>query len=326
MDFSLPWQPFYVQEGLRTVTDSSDGNGNNDLIAMYALAATVAFTVIVYSWEAYLDQRQQRAYQQKEFPPQLADTVQKVDASLLPKLQDKFTNAQSYGLDKIAVGRFASLYETLESCSFLLLGYMPYCWDKSVQIGDKYFGLTQEENEIKITLIFLGLVTVVGTITGLPFELYSTFGVEKKHGFNKQTPGLFFMDKIKSLILTAVIGSPFVALLLTIIQKSGPHWYLYAWAFLLVFSVAMMSIVPIFIMPIFNKYEPLDDGPLKTAIYKLADRLKYPLTKLFVMDGSKRSSHSNAFMFGFGSNKRIVLFDTLLTQVSQEEILAILVS
>jgi len=91
-----------------------------------------------------------------------------------------------------------------------------------------------------------------------------------------------------------------------------------------VFSIFMMTIYPVVIMPMFNKYEPLKDGELKTSIYALADRIKYPLNKLFVMDGSKRSSHSNAFMFGFGKNKRIVLFDTLLTQVSDDEILAIL--
>ena len=104
----------------------------------------------------------------------------------------------------------------------------------------------------------------------------------------------------------------------------GDRFYLYVWGFMFCFSVFMMTIVPVVIMPLFNEYKPLDDGPLKTRIYELADQLKYPLKKLFVMDGSKRSSHSNAFMFGFGSNKRIVLFDTLMDQVHDDEILAIL--
>jgi Zn-dependent protease with chaperone function len=108
------------------------------------------------------------------------------------------------------------------------------------------------------------------------------------------------------------------------IQWGGEHFYIYVWAFMFVFSAFMMTIVPVFIMPLFNKYEPLPDSELKTRIFELADRLQYPLTKLFVMDGSKRSSHSNAFMFGFGKNKRIVLFDTLMEQVSDDEILAIL--
>jgi STE24 endopeptidase len=161
-------------------------------------------------------------------------------------------------------------------------------------------------------------------VTSLPFELYSTFRIEKKHGFNKQTIGLFFSDKIKSLLLSIVIGGPFTALLLKIIQYGGVYFYLYVWGFLFAFSVLMMTIYPVLIMPLFNKYEPLPEGTLKESIYALADRLNYPLTKLFVMDGSKRSSHSNAFMFGFGRNKRIVLFDTLLQQVKDQEILGIL--
>lgn len=104
----------------------------------------------------------------------------------------------------------------------------------------------------------------------------------------------------------------------------GKNFYIYVWAFMFFFSVFMMTIVPVFIMPLFNKYEPLPDGELKTRIYELADKLNYPLKKLFVVDGSKRSSHSNAYMYGFGSNKRIVLFDTLMEQVSDDEILAIL--
>jgi len=135
---------------------------------------------------------------------------------------------------------------------------------------------------------------------------------------------LFVTDKIKSLLLTFVIGGPFMALLLKIIKWGGEFFYLYVWAFMFVFSVFMMTIVPIVIMPLFNKYEPLPDGDLKDKIYKVAGSLDFPLTKLFVMDGSKRSSHSNAFMFGWFSNKRIVLFDTLLEQVRDDEILAIL--
>jgi len=107
-------------------------------------------------------------------------------------------------------------------------------------------------------------------------------------------------------------------------QWGGENFYIYVWAFMFVFSATMMTIVPVFIMPLFNKYETLPDSELKTQIYALADRLEYPLTKLFMMDGSKRSSHSNAFMFGFGNQKRIVLFDTLMEQVDDDEVLAIL--
>lgn len=271
------------------------------------------------------------SYQETEFPDALSKTVSAIDAEskeqdklLLPQLKEKFKKAQAYGIDKIQFGMVAALYDVNESCAFLLLGFLPYVWDLAVSVGNKYFGWEETTDEIKMSLIFLVLVTLIGTVTSLPFELYSTFQIERKHGFNKMTLSLFVTDKIKGLLLSALFGGPFVALLLYIIKAGGPYFYLYAWGFMFVFSVLMMTLIPVVIMPMFNKYEPLPDGSLKTRIYELAARLKYPLTKLFVMDGSKRSSHSNAFMFGFGNNKRIVLFDTLLTQVKEDEILAIL--
>mmetsp|Transcript_4588 Transcript_4588/g.9254 ORF Transcript_4588/g.9254 Transcript_4588/m.9254 type:complete len:485 (+) Transcript_4588:84-1538(+) len=332
---ALPWIPRYTQ-----VDASPESLGGNDASPwlLYSLAATIAFTVLVYGLEGILDARQKVAYQGTSFPEELAKTVSEIDASkktskkedgkeeepLLTQLQRKFEKAQIYGLDKINFGMIASTYDTIESVAFLLIGFLPWAWDLSVTWGQQFMEWNETDNEIYISLIFLAIVTVVGTITSLPFELYSTFQIERKHGFNKQTLGLFLSDKVKTLLLTFVIGGPFVSLLLYIIKAGGEYFYLYVWAFMFVFSVFMMTIVPVFIMPLFNKYEPLEDGTLKTRIYELAGTLKYPLTKLFVMDGSKRSSHSNAFMFGFGNNKRIVLFDTLMQQVEEDEILAIL--
>ena len=247
-------------------------------------------------------------------------------APLLPQLRSKFAAAQSYGLDKVDFSLLSSAYSTFEGTSFVLLGFLPYAWDTSCRIGrSEYLKYTDESNDgVMISLIFLGLTTIVGTLTSMPFELYSTFAIERKHGFNKTTLGLFVSDKIKGLALTAILGGPFVALLLKIIHWGGDNFYLYVWGFTFVFSLFMMTLYPVVIMPMFNTYEPLPSGELKDRIYALAGRLNFPLTKLFVMDGSKRSSHSNAFMFGFFKNKRIVLFDTLMKQVRDDEILAIL--
>jgi STE24 endopeptidase len=356
--FELPWKPLYTQSGGDAAASITS---TESLFGQYAMAATIVFTVLVYTFEGSLDARQKRAYQKTAFPKELEQIVSAVDReqqqqnqksdkkendkkgeqvkeenkeddknsikkdqALLPQLQAKFRSAQAYGSDKIRFGMIASAYDVVESIVFLLVGFLPYTWDLAATTGNTYFGWTVVDNEIKISLLFLCIITLVGTVTSLPFELYSTFEIERKHGFNKQTLGLFVSDKVKSLLLTMIIGGPFVALLLSIIQWGGPYFYLYVWAFLFVFSATMMTLVPVFIMPLFNKYEPLEDGTLKTKIFELAGSLNYPLTKLFVMDGSKRSSHSNAFMFGFGNNKRIVLFDTLMTQVHQDEILAIL--
>lgn len=245
------------------------------------------------------------------------------NAPLLPQLQTKFIKAQSYGSDKISFGMLMELYGLIETVVFLLLGFLPYSWDLSKRLGANN-GYYQVEGEIGVSLIFLLLTSLLGMVTSLPFELYSTFRIEKKHGFNKMTLGLFFSDKMKSLLLSIVIGGPFISLFLKIIEWGGDKFYIYVWVFTVIFSLFMMTIVPVFIMPLFNKYETLPEGELKTRIYALADRISFPLNKLFVMDGSKRSSHSNAFMFGFGSNKRVVLYDTLMNQVTEGEILAIL--
>jgi len=343
----LPWKPIYTQStgqfdwegGISAAKDADDGSFAP--LMYWSLAGTIAFTLLVYVVEGHLDARQKRAYQITEFPEELEKTVAKIDAqkkessgddktkdgeedkSLLEQLQEKFKSSQAYGMDKINFGMIAGTYETFESIAFLLLGITPFLWDQSVSLGGTYLGI-QKDEEIKITLVFLFLQSLIESIKSLPFEIYKTFNIEKKHGFNKQTYGLFFSDKLKSFGLSCVIGGPFIALMLKIIKMGGENFYIYLWAFTFCFSVFMMTIVPVVIMPLFNTYEPLKDGSLKTSIFELAGQLNYPLKNLFVMDGSKRSSHSNAFMFGFGSNKRIVLFDTLMEQVKQSEILAIL--
>jgi STE24 endopeptidase len=356
----LPWTPLYTQSSASShgAAVGASSSSSTSPFSMYALAGTIAFTACVYALEAHLDSRQKRSYQKTRFPQELEETVSAIDVEraaaakdggsssqstqeedsnnkgekkqvddnkpLLPQLREKFSKAQAYGLDKISFGMVASSYDTMETIAFLMLGYFPYCWDASARIGREYLGYDETEHEIKVSLVFLLITTLVSTITSLPFELYSTFQIERKHGFNTQTVGLFVSDKVKSLLLTIAIGGPFSAVLLHIIKWGGQYFYVYVWGFMFCFSVLMITIIPIWIMPLFNKYDPLPESPLKTRIFELAGQLNYPLTKLFVMDGSKRSSHSNAFMFGFWKNKRIVLFDTLLKQVTESEILAIL--
>jgi STE24 endopeptidase len=234
-----------------------DDNPELSITATHAMALTVLFTIFVFSLEHMLDERQALAYKSTTFPSLLEETVGKIDEEdktktsssttkndtdsddategktdkdaaddtkldkdkpILPQLKDKFQKAQAYGRDKISFGMISSFYGTMESVAFLLLGFLPYTWDMSVKIGSSYFGWNEQENEIKISLIFLLLTTIVGTVTSLPFEIYSTFQIEKKHGFNKQTPSLFVTDKIKSLVLMCLIGGPFTAALLKIIK------------------------------------------------------------------------------------------------------------
>ena len=179
--------------------------------------------------------------------------------------------------------------------------------------------------QIPHSLAFASILHLYFMLVGLPFEIYAIFVLEARHGFNRQTPLLYLTDQIKGLLLSAAIGLPLLALLLSIIRWGGAHFYIYVWGFLLLFQLLALLLYPILIQPLFNTINPLEEGPLRTAIEHLAQQIDFPLTKIFVIDGSKRSSHSNAYFYGFaGFGKRIVLYDTLLTQTTPDEILAIL--
>lgn len=244
------------------------------------------------------------------------------DVSLLDATRAKFDKSRAYGLDKSAFGFISGAYNQLEGTAFVLLGYLPFMWTLS---GSALAAVGLDPaNEITRALMLLALTTVRDTVFGLPFALYSTFVVEARHGFNKQTLGLFLTDKLKGLLLFVAIGFPVTAALLFVVRWGGAHFYWYVWAFLLAFSLVMVTLYPVLIMPLFNKFTPLEEGELRTRIEALAAQLHFPLTKLFVCDGSKRSSHSNAYFFGLFKSKRIVLFDTLLEQATHDEIVAVL--
>eukprot|EP00518_Triparma_eleuthera_P010875 CAMPEP_0182470880 /NCGR_PEP_ID=MMETSP1319-20130603/19407_1 /TAXON_ID=172717 /ORGANISM="Bolidomonas pacifica, Strain RCC208" /LENGTH=456 /DNA_ID=CAMNT_0024671381 /DNA_START=309 /DNA_END=1679 /DNA_ORIENTATION=- len=305
-----------------------------------SLFAVLVFTFAVFVFETALDVRQRAVLRSPEEPKKLYDVVGQIDKHnavvakkeegekkeepLAAQIKSKFSSSTSYALDKINLSLFSQLFELSTGAAFMLAGAYPFMWRAAAEAGGRAFGWNEREDELKVSVLFFVLTTLVGEVLNLPISVYSTFHVEKKHGFNKTTPSLYITDKLKSLLLSFLIGSPVITLLLYIVKSTGPRFYLYAWALMFCFSVAMMTIYPAFIMPMFNKFDPLPDGPLKESIEALAKKVSYPLTKLFVIDGSKRSSHSNAFMFGFGKNKRIVLFDTLMTQVTQHELLSIL--
>ena len=178
--------------------------------------------------------------------------------------------------------------------------------------------------EIITGLFFFGLLTIITDIINLPFGLYRTFVIEEKFGFNKTTIGTFFMDKLKGYFLLVIIGAPVLSLVLYFFSFYGEYAWVYAWALLVLFSVVMQPIFNIFIAPMFNKFTPLEEGSLLTKIKDYLKKVDFPVKKLEVMDGSKRSSHSNAYFSGMGKNKRIALFDTLVDQMDDDEIVAVI--
>ncbi|MFZ6812843.1 M48 family metallopeptidase [Undibacterium sp. Rencai35W] len=173
-------------------------------------------------------------------------------------------------------------------------------------------------------LCLLASFALIGSLIDLPFDYYKQFVLEQKFGFNKMTPALFFADILKSSLLGAAIGLPLIWVVLSLMEKSGSLWWLYAWLVWSGFQLLMMLIYPSVIAPLFNKFTPLDDDSLRTRIEGLMQRVGFASSGLFVMDGSKRSAHGNAYFSGFGAAKRIVFFDTLLSRLSPPEIEAVL--
>jgi STE24 endopeptidase len=162
------------------------------------------------------------------------------------------------------------------------------------------------------------------SIIALPFSVYSTFVIEEKFGFNRTSWRTFVVDRIKGGVLGGFLGAPLLAGILFFFQEAGPWAWVYSWAAVVGFMLVMQYVAPTWIMPLFNRFEPLADTALETAIRRYADAIDFPLQNVFVMDGSKRSGKGNAFFTGFGRNRRIVLFDTLIKQHDRDELVAII--
>lgn len=173
-------------------------------------------------------------------------------------------------------------------------------------------------------IALLASLAVVSWLVELPFGLYRTFVVEKRFGFNRMTPALFIADTAKGSVIAAAIGLPVLAAVLWLMGAMGSYWWLWVWAFWLVFNLLVLLVWPTFIAPLFNKFTPLADEALKARVEALLARCGFQSKGLFVMDGSKRSAHGNAYFTGFGASKRIVFFDTLLAKLEPAEVEAVL--
>lgn len=180
------------------------------------------------------------------------------------------------------------------------------------------------QSEIITGTIFIISIFLIMTIIDIPMELYRTFKLEQSFGFNKMTPKLFFTDMIKNGLVALIIGTPLILFVLWIMKNSDSLWWLYVWIIWLSFSLLMMWAYPAFVAPLFNKFRPLENEELKTRIENLLDRNGFKSQGIFVMDGSIRSTHGNAYFTGLGTNKRIVFFDTLIDELSHDEIEAVL--
>jgi STE24 endopeptidase len=231
----------------------------------------------------------------------------------------EYQKSVQYTLANGGFQRWAELYGSATTLAVLLSGLLPWL-DRLTGGAAGQFGLGVFGHGI---LFCLGLSLVL-LLLGLPTELCSTFGIEAKFGFNKTTAALFIADKIKGLMLGVLIGVPFLWVLFWLMQAMGSYWWLWAFGFIALFQLVMIVIFPTFIAPWFNKFEPLKEGEFRDRIMKLADEIGFKTSGIYSMDGSKRSAHSNAYFTGIGKAKRIVLFDTLIEQMTVDQGLAVL--
>ena len=173
-------------------------------------------------------------------------------------------------------------------------------------------------------LVYIGILFCFKLLVDLPFNIYSTFVIEEKFGFNKTTPKLFIIDLLKSIAVSCVFGGILLSSILGFLEFTGNYAWILCWIFGILFLIVVQYIVPVLILPLFNKLSPLENGSLKEAITNYAHSINFSISNIFVMDNSKRSNKSNAFFTGFGKNKRIILFDTLIKNQTKEELVAIL--
>jgi len=228
---------------------------------------------------------------------------------------EEHRKAADYTVAKGRLGRAETVYDAL-----LLLGWT---LGGGIALADRLVsgaGL----GEIASGTAVIMLVLVAGGLLSLPFSLAQTFGVEARFGFNRTTPALFAADLVKGLLLALVLGTPLVGAILWIMANTGNAWWLYAWALWSGFMLLLSWIYPSLIAPIFNRFEPLQDETLKRQVEALLQRCGFQSKGVYVMDGSRRSSHGNAYFTGLGNNKRIVFFDTLVDTLAAAEIEAVL--
>ncbi len=218
----------------------------------------------------------------------------------------------------LAKSRFGSITDTFDALLLIIVlfsGMLPWAFAIS---------LAHLGNSIGAMAGFLFIVGVSLSLLSLPFDWYAQFKLEQRFGFNTTTMRTWVLDRVKGLLLALLLGFPLLALVLKVIEWTGQHWWLWAWGIFVAFQLLLMLIAPAVIMPLFNKFTPLAQGPLRERLFALAKRTGFPTRSIDVMDGSKRSRHSNAFFTGFGRFRKIVLFDTLVAQLSEPELEAVL--
>ena len=265
--------------------------------------ALLSIKVIVQN---YLDLRQRKS---------LIKNIKKVPNYFSSIISiEEHQKATNYNLEKLSFGKFVRSFKLIILMLWTFGGGLDYLI---------YLTTDNAHPVAEISMFFMSYI-LIETIISLPISLYSTFKIEEKYGFNKTTFKIFFTDLLKSLMLTVLIALPLFLGIIKLLEMMGEYWWIYSWATFICFQILLLFIYPKFLAPLFNKFSPLEDEKLNNQIQELLEKVQFNAKEIFKMDASKRSTHGNAYFTGFGKNKRIVFFDTILTQMNNSEILAIL--
>ena len=226
-----------------------------------------------------------------------------------------FDRSIDYTVAKTRFGIINDLFDATILAVIILSGFLPWAYQAlTASLGSGIFSQA---------IVLIVLITII-SLPGIPFDWWHTFHLEDRFGFNKSTKGLWLIDKCKGMVLGFLIGCPLLALLLYLLETTGNYWWVWGFTTFFLFQIIMVVAYPMYIMPLFNKLEPLEAGSLKERLFDLAERTGFQAKTILKMDGSRRSTHSNAFFAGFGSFRRIVLYDTLIKQMDEEELEAVL--
>jgi STE24 endopeptidase len=280
---------------------------------MHAAPVSLIFALVVLAWLAarlWLATRQIRhvARHRHQVPPAFSGTV---------TLQTH-QRAADYTIAKSRLELLSMAFGAAVLLGWTLLGGLDLLSTTLRDLLQPRFG------DMAYQLTLLASFSLIGAALALPFDIYATFGVEQRFGFNRMTPRLFVADLLKGTVIGAAIGLPLAALILWIMGALGSSWWIWAWVAWVGFNLVLLVLYPTVIAPLFNTFEPLPDEALKTRVQALMQRCGFAAKGLFVMDGSKRSAHANAYFTGLGAAKRVVFFDTLLSRLTPAEVEAVL--
>lgn len=264
----------------------------------------IAILVIEFLLETVLDFLNAKRYADP-IPEELNDVF---DAAEYQKSQDYKKTNYNFGL-------LTSTFSLILTLAFLFFGGFEWVDGMARNIS---------ESPILTALLFMGIIMIGSDIITTPFGYYKTFVIEENFGFNKSTKATFFMDKIKGWLMMVIIGGGILALIIWFFEWAGTNFWIYAWAVVAAFTLFMNLFYSKLIVPLFNKQKPLEEGSLKSKIEAYAQKVGFELKNIFVIDGSKRSTKANAYFSGFGGEKRVTLFDTLINDLEEDEIVAVL--